>query len=130
MPCMGPALGGIRVASVEKALLEGAQGLFKSGGNAKAPLNRLLREIDQQEKRLDELRRLPEHYTRSVARVEELELRLAELARQEQLHQSARDRLRALLQAWPIHSEILGLRAEIGDLPKMEAFPTDGVTRP
>jgi hypothetical protein len=114
---------------VEKALLEAAQALFKSGGNAKAPLNLLLREIDQQEKKLDELRRLPEHYARSVAWVEELEVRQADLARQEELHLTARDRLRALLRAWPIHRKVLDLRAEIGDLPRIEDFPTDGVTR-
>ncbi len=125
----GAGSGGIRVASAEKALLEAAQGLFKSGGNAKAPVNLLLREIDQQEKRLEERRRLPEHYNRSMARVEELEVRQADLARQEELHLTARDRLRALLRAWPIHRKALDLRAEIGDLPRIEDFPTDGVTR-
>jgi len=125
----GAGSGGIRVASVEKALLEAAQGLFKSGGNAKAPLNLLLREIDQQEKKLEELRRLPEHYARSVARVAELERRLADLARQEEGHLVTRDRLRALLRAWPIHREIQDTCADIADLPKVEAFPVEGVTR-
>ncbi len=125
----GAGSGGIRVASVEKALLEAAQGLFKSGGNAKAPLNLLLREIDQQEKRLEELRRLPDHYARAVARVRELEQHLADLARQEEDCKTSGDRLRVLLRAWPIHRESLDIRAEMADLPEMEAFPADGVTR-
>jgi uncharacterized protein YhaN len=125
----GAGSGGIRVAAVEKALLEAAQGLFKNAGNAKAPLNLLLREIDQQEKKLAGMRLLPERYARLMAQVEELEVSLSDLARQEELHLTTRDRLQALLRAWPIHRKALDLRAEIGELPELEDFPVDGVTR-
>ncbi len=125
----GAGSGGIRVASVEKALLEEAQKLYKGGGNAKARLNELLREIDKSEKRLAELRLLPEDYERAVGRVAELESRLAEMALQEEDHRTTRDQLQARIRALPLHHEILDLQARISELPAIQAFPSEGLSR-
>ncbi len=125
----GAGSGGIRVASVEKVLCDEAQRLFKSGGNAKAPLNQALREIDQREKSLAELRRLPADYDRKVTRVEELTLELTGLAGQAENLLGCRGRVQALLQAWPVQARILDLQAEIAAIPALETFPSEGVSR-
>ena len=121
-------MGAAKLPEALKKLSEDKSGLFLKGGSKHA-LHEVAGGLDRVDSALGDVRNNAKQYGKLSARLEELKAELEQLNGRRREHQLRLDRQRRLESAWGDWNELDVVERDLAELPAIEEFPIDGVSR-
>ncbi len=124
----GMGTGSVPFAQVMAALEEEQGQLFKPGGK-KPTINVLLSRLDHTQRLIRDLQTIPDDYYSLRDQIAVIEEEIHELQRLSEQAKQRVDWLGTALKARPDWEQLVTIRRELGEQPRIAAFPEGGVER-
>jgi uncharacterized protein YhaN len=124
----GAGVGKVSLAKVEKGLQDAIGKIFKPGGRNPI-INILLRELQEIDLSIGQRVAEIESYDGLQAEIHQMATEVGSAKDSLDRKRRRLDRVRLLESGWEDWVSLCRIREEIANLPKIEVFPTDGVTR-